>query len=725
MAKRWLTFALSICGVWLCAGIVQAASFAVLIGVSDYDEEIGLADLRGPSNDVMLLRDVLQERADFDIRIIADGVEGGIRPTRDAILSSLDTLVDDTNPGDFVYVHMSGHGTQQADRNGDETDGLDEVFLPADTKRAEPGTSVIPNAILDEELGARIKALRANGVDVWFVLDSCHSGSGLRAGSPRSQARFVDPATLGVSIIAATPQPVATAAIEGPGDDTLPGGYMAFYSAQSSELAREILVDETAENGWYGLFTSRLAARLQSDPKLSYRQLFQAVLSDLGDSSIPGGARLQTPLSEGTLFDAPVFGGEELVGVRQFAVAGNRVQAGLLHGLTQNTVLALVDDAGAPVDQVLSYVQIDDLDARSAALNPVLGGCVAEHDIPCERSGGVPQEARFARLVAKPRDSVLRIAPIDLIEGTPATLDNALVQSLTDAISRANAERGTNIEIDTSASVLAGIADGRLWFGPKIAVGRSPIGVSWGPQDQVPLDTILLRISKAEDMARTFGSVAGTPSLLFPSPIEVQVQHITSDANQLTPTVPADLRSECRAALKSTKQTDELPHGHGLKQCDQIAFGAQGLVQGPARDVNRIYVDSQYCVFTEYQRVEGVSRPAALGPPITICSDCPGSSGIESKAGVERMFIVVTEAEDNREALNLEGLLENCGPTGTATRAGSSTDVDGFLNKLSKSDPTRGGMGGFGISNIWVEEFKWQVLPRQEALAAAGLALRE
>ncbi|MEO9895792.1 MAG: caspase family protein [Paracoccaceae bacterium] len=724
MAKYWLSFALNVCGFWLCAGVAQAASFAVLIGVSDYDEEIGLADLRGPSNDVILLRDVLQERAEFDIRIIADGVEGGIRPTRDAILSALDALVDDANDGDFVYVHMSGHGTQQADRNGDETDGLDEVFLPADTKRAEPGTSVIPNAIVDEELGARIKALRANGVDVWFVLDSCHSGSGLRAASPRSRARFVDPATLGVSI-EAVPQSVATAAVEGPGDDTLPGGYMAFYSAQSSELAREILVDETAENGWYGLFTSRLAARLQSDPKLSYRQLFQAVLSDLDDSSIPGGARLQTPLSEGTLFDAPVFGGEELVGVRQFEVAGNRVQAGLLHGLTQNTVLALVDDAGAPVDQVLSYVQIDDLDARSAALNPVRGGCVAEHDIPCERAGTVPQEARFARLVAKPRDSVLRIAPVNLIDGTPAALDNVLVQSLTDAISAANADLGTNIEIDANASVLAGIADDRLWFGPKIAVGSTPIGVSWGPQDQVPLDAILLRISKAEDMARTFGSVAGTPSLLFPSPIKVQIQHVTSDVTQLTPTVPADLRSECRAALQVSTQTEEIPHGHGLKQCDQIAFGAQGVVQGPARDVNRIYVDSQYCVSTEYQRVEGVSRPAILGPPITICSDCPGPSGIESKAGVERMFIVVTEAEDNREALNLEGLLENCGPTNAATRSGNSTDVDGFLTKLSKSDATRGGMGGFGISNIWVEEFKWQVLPRQEALAAAGLALRE
>ena len=724
MAKRWVSLALTIGGIWLCAGIVQAASFAVLIGVSDYDEEIGLADLRGPSNDVKLLRDVLQDRADFDIRIIADGVEGSTRPTRDAILSALDALVNDTKDGDFVYVHMSGHGTQQADRNGDETDGLDEVFLPADTKRAEPGTSVIPNAILDEELGARIRALRTKGVDVWFVLDSCHAGSGLRAASPRSQARFVDPATLGVSITA-VPQPNATAAVEGPGDDTLPGGYVAFYSAQSSEVAREILVDETAENGWYGLFTSRLAARLQSDPKLSYRQLFQAVLSDLDDSSIPGGARLQTPLSEGTLFDAPVFGGGDLVGLRQFAVDGNRVQAGLLHGLTENTVLALVDDAGAPVDQVLSYVQIDDLDARSAALNPVRGGCVAEHDIACERAGSIPQEARFARLVAKPSDQVLRIAPVNLSDGTQAAADNTLVQALEDAIAVANADLGTNIQIDANADVLAGIAEGRLWFGPKIAVGSTPVGVSWSPQDSVSLDTILLRISKAEEMARTFGSVAGTPSLLFPSPIKVQVQRITSDATQLARNAPTDLRSECHAALRSASQSDEIPHGDGLKQCDQIAFGAQGLVQGPARDINRIYVDSQYCVFTDYQRVEGVSRPAVLGQPITICSDCPEPSGIEFKAGVERMFIVVTEAEDNREALNLEGLLENCGPTGAATRSGNSTNVAGFLSKLSQSDPTRGGMSGFGISNIWVEEFKWQVLPRREALAAAGLVLRE
>ena len=46
------------------------------------------------------------------------------------------------------------------------------------------------------------------------------------------------------------------------------------------------------------------------------------------------------------------------------------------------------------------------------------------------------------------------------------------------------------------------------------------------------------------------------------------------------------------------------------------------------------------------------------------------------------------------------------------------------LGGLARTDPTRGGMGGFGISNIWVEEFNWQVLPRRAARAQAGLAVQ-
>lgn len=712
----------------LCLGVLslaatdsQAKSFALLVGVSDYDESIGLADLRGPSNDVILLRDVLNARDDFDIRMLADGVVGATRPTRNAILQAFEDIIADTASGDFVYIHMSGHGTQQADRSGDETDGMDEVFLPADTMRAEPGTSTIPNAIVDEELGQRIAALRKKGVDVWFVLDSCHSGSGLRAGSPRTQARFVDPATLGVTAVA-TPQPASTSPLEGPGDDALPGKYLAFYAAQSSEVAREIEIDQTAENGWYGLFTSRLAARIQSEAKLSFRQLFQAVLTDLNDASVPGGARLQTPLWEGNLIDAPVFGGGSLIGVRQFALDGNRLQAGLLHGLTDNATVALVSDAVAASDAILAYAQLEDVDARTAGLAAVRSDCVALVDTPCARAGSLPQEAKFARLVGKPRDAVLRIAPpVALTSGDIVTKDNALAAALEQAIEATNTESGTNIILDPKGGILTGIKDGRLWIGPKIASGASAIGLSWAPEDG-DLGSLLVRISKAEDMAHRLSNVAGTPSLLFPSPIEISVQRMISDASRLETSTPSDLRGECLAAQRTAVATTELGHGQSVKQCDLMAFGAKGLVQGPARDVNRIYIDSQYCVSAEYQRVEGVSKPAVLGQPITFCSDCPGPDGIEAKAGAERMFIVITEAEDNREALNLEGLVENCVDEASATRSGSSQQIEGFFEGLSNRDATRGGMGGFGISHIWVEEFSWQVLPRSEALAEAGLA---
>ena len=41
----------------------------------------------------------------------------------------------------------SASGAKVADLNGDETDGLDEVFLPADITRAKAGASTIPNGI--------------------------------------------------------------------------------------------------------------------------------------------------------------------------------------------------------------------------------------------------------------------------------------------------------------------------------------------------------------------------------------------------------------------------------------------------------------------------------------------------------------------------------------------------------------------------------------------------
>lgn len=193
------------------------------------------------------------------------------------------------------------------DQDGDETDGLDEVFLPTDTARAAPGAGVIPNAIVDDEIGRAMDAIRATGADVWLVMDSCHSGSGMRTASPGTASRFVDPAVLGVEVTVsgqAEPQAVGDQGAD------LPGGFLAFYAARSTEVAREVDFAEATGGGeWYGLFTAKLAARLDDSPGISFRLLFQAVLSDMADGSVPAVARLQTPLWEGTLIDAVVFGG--------------------------------------------------------------------------------------------------------------------------------------------------------------------------------------------------------------------------------------------------------------------------------------------------------------------------------------------------------------------------------------------------------------------------------
>ena len=187
--------------IFVCLAVcARAETRALLVGVSDYDDSIGLADLKGPANDVALLRRVLKDRGVSDITTLTNGSDGGTAPTRAAILGAFANLAEISKKGDFVYIHLSGHGTRQNDLGGDETDGLDEVFLPSDTARAEPGAGTIPNALVDDEIGRAVDAIRASGADVWLVMDSCHSGSGLRTAAPGTASRYVDPATLGVQV---------------------------------------------------------------------------------------------------------------------------------------------------------------------------------------------------------------------------------------------------------------------------------------------------------------------------------------------------------------------------------------------------------------------------------------------------------------------------------------------------------------------------------------------
>lgn len=690
--------------LWTAPICALAEVSAILIGVSDYDNSTGIADLKGPKNDVVLLRDVLSRRGVTDITILADGVDGATVPTRDAILATLADKSETVGVGDFVYIHYSGHGTQQKDLNGDETDGLDEVLLPADTAQAERGTGLIPNAIVDDEIGAALDRIRATGANVWLVLDSCHSGSGLRAAGVDFADRFVDPAVLGVDV---TPGVTRGEAVSEADLPQRAGGMMAFYAAQSSELAREVRLTDDA---FYGLFTSKLAARLDGGGGQSFRQLFQATLRDMNDSSVPGAARMQTPLWSGDLIDAAVFGDASTAGLRRFEVRGDEILAGLVHGLADGTLVGLVENANDPADAIISYAQMELTDATGAFLHPVGGGCQPMSSSLCEKEGIIPKAAKFAQVVARPIDLVVSFAsPVDVASGAPLADDHPAAAALNAAID--TSPEAVVISRDTFDVDVAWDGEA-LWFGPRAKLQSKLIGRRWGLNDG-GLDTVITQIAKAETLDRLLTSLSGDGSILNPSPVEVTGRLTLVAKDDLLPDgTNVSPARECRAAMGRRDPAAEttLIDAVELKQCDAVDFIAQGTVPG-ARDVNRIHIDAKYCIHNEYARVVDTAAPTQLGGGMILCSNCPGGYS----AGDERLIVVVSEAAANSPALVLTGLIENCVEEG-ATRSARSGAVKTFLGSLSQGRATRGNLGAIGLSNIWVDRYRWTVLPKEIAL---------
>jgi metacaspase-1 len=695
-----------------CVALAEVS--AILVGVSDYDDTVGITDLDGPRNDVALLQEVLIRRGVTRIEVIADGVTGAPLPTRAAILDSLDAKARSVSPGDFVYIHFSGHGTQQRDLDGDEADGLDEVFLPADTGRAAPGTGVIPNAITDDEIGAAVDRIRAAGANVWFVLDSCHSGSGLRAGDPDVVARFVDPTLLGVEPGPARSVSDPLTASDLPGSES--GGVIAFYAAQSSELAREVrMATPDTEGAFYGLFTSRLAARLDDPGVQSFRQLFQAVLRDMNDGSVPGAARLQTPLWEGDLIDAALFGDASTTGLRRFEVRGDQILAGQVHGFADGTLVGLVAEASAPADALIGWAQMEQTAATTAFLRPVAADCVPRLDAACPVAGVLPPQAAFGQVIARPVDLVIRFAvPVDLATGEQLPPDAPARMALESAIA-ASPEAVALSEADFDVEV--GWDGQALWFGPRSTLQGKPVGLSWRAGAE-PIDAVLTRIARAETLDRLLSALTGTGSILNPVPVRVVGQTAPVLARDLLPaeTTVSPVR-ECTQAIQRRDPSGDgaLIDAATFKQCDGLHFEAQGLTPG-SRDVNRIHIDARYCIHAEHVRVEDTAAAVPLGDAMTLCSNCPDGY----YAGDERLFIIVSEAEPNSPPLNLTGLIENCG-VDFGTRSPRAAAVDAFLGTLAQGQATRGNLGAMGLSSLWVDRYRWTILPKELVLSPEAL----
>ena len=101
---------------------------------------------------------------DDGVKVLLDGAA-----TVAGIKAGLAWLAEGGADADAVRIfHFSGHGTDAADKNGDEPDGRDECLVPFDYKSA--------GFITDDVLKNLYDKFPVSG-NLTLVMDSCHSGT--------------------------------------------------------------------------------------------------------------------------------------------------------------------------------------------------------------------------------------------------------------------------------------------------------------------------------------------------------------------------------------------------------------------------------------------------------------------------------------------------------------------------------------------------------------------
>jgi hypothetical protein len=362
MNKPVLPFALVMLLLAATANSACARELALLIGVSGYDK---VTPLLGPRNDVVVMWRLLKEQGfkDEDVIVLADGVPSAgnypkvqARPTHATIISALRDLADRARRDDFVYIHISSHGSEQPaqpGRGGPQPWNRNQVILPIDVTSSTDGRT-IPNGIPDYELGTLLDAVRAKAGRVWIVLDMCHAGTATRGDLV---ARYVDPSNLSITF-PTQPNSRDSAARGGSApiqnhtlvDASTKAGLapmVAFFAVYPTELSFEKsflgydppLVGEAGKQDRLGVFTYLVSRSLRNGNNSTYRDLRNEIMRELASGAV--GAGMPLPMFEGAL-DGPVFGLSN-INIRKGWPARYHdgvldISAGAVHGLAPESI---------------------------------------------------------------------------------------------------------------------------------------------------------------------------------------------------------------------------------------------------------------------------------------------------------------------------------------------------------------------------------------------------
>ena len=297
--------------------------YALLVAADDYPgEESDLVG--GPTNDVMLMRQLLVERYGFraqDIVILRD-----VEANRDQIIEAFRRHLGQAGPNGVAVFHYSGHGMQLPDNRGytgaddPEPDDKDEAIATWGTQGDLYGY------LLDDELGVLTAELRAGRVLI--ALDMCHAGTGTRGGpatahtweealgtpAPAIAGRFRAAGPGAVPAVRFTRYRDIAAQVETPStyvttgntrgvgsEYAQPANHILLAAAQPTETSANYMLRlQNGETARVGLFTILLyQALMQSGPDLTFTQLMTQMAPEANRLAIEFKESSQNPAVEG------------------------------------------------------------------------------------------------------------------------------------------------------------------------------------------------------------------------------------------------------------------------------------------------------------------------------------------------------------------------------------------------------------------------------------------
>jgi len=681
-------------------GVEAHENYALIVSASDYPNLDPKYWLKGPKNDAVLVRDYLLNSSPVkfepqNVTTLGSG-DGMTLATHQVILDNLKKIALEAKAGDFVFLQFSGHGSQQpATTDTSEMDGRDEVFLSADTKMAPPDNpSYFPNVLTDNEVGDSLTAIRKTGAFVWVVFDSCHSGTMTR-GAPDetgTATREITPAELGMpdsafKVPASSGEgasravPMAESTYADNPTDPNEGGMVAFFAAQTNELAQETPFDVTQPDGTdvklnYGVFTHTIFSALAKNPNMTYRQLAQSVLADYAANN----SMKPTPLFEGKL-DAPVFGSNGIVPTEQWptVVGGDgaiTISAGQLHGLAAGTKLLVLPSPAASNDEAIGVMQV----ASSTELRSTL--------VPSSDDTHPLIDAK-----AVPAGTYVRLAevsyPFELVvsKPDPATTAAADVKSINDALTTILADPKAAMKLrvvdpgapaDVRLAVLSddqiakiGGAAGvqatafdptpKLWLLPKSGVA------SLAPQSRAP-DMPLPAAASAVDASFTGGLEKNLVEIFRATGLSRLSQASTFSAKDFALSFGLQAAGSSKIDAMAAEETPIIHSG------DRLHIDMTNTSDKPM-DINVLYIDHDYGITLLCQA--HLAQQDHLFQPLADIED--------SDIGSERIVAVINES--GKDLTDLSFLAQPGIPT--AKRGLGEQGLLGMIDDLGAGVPTR------------------------------------